>query len=103
MLFSSTIGTYGYDIPDKPIDDYTLQRPQLFYGATKVFGEHMGLFYKRKHGLDYRGIRYPSIVGPGVRTPGVAQYTSWVIEHCAQGKPFEMYVDPDFRCPGHVL
>ena len=99
VLFSSTIGTYGYDIPDEPIDDYTLQRPQLFYGATKVFGEHMGLFYKRKHGLDYRGIRYPSIVGPGVRTPGVAQYTSWVIEHCAQGKPFEMYVDPGFRCP----
>ena len=100
VLFSSTIGTYGMDIEDnEAIDDFTLQRPQLFYGATKVFCEHMGLFYKRKYGLDYRGIRYPSIVGPGVKTPGVVQYTSWVIEECAKGNPYTMYVKPETMCP----
>lgn len=100
VLFSSTIGTYGMDIKDDTaIDDYTLQRPQLFYGATKVFCEHMGLFYKRKYGLDFRGIRYPSIVGPGVKTPGVVQYTSWVIEECAKGNPYSMYVKPETKCP----
>ncbi len=46
----------------------------------------MGLFYKRKYGLDFRCVRYPSIVGPGVKTPGAVQYTSWVIEECAKGR-----------------
>ena len=65
VLFSSSIGTYGLDIQDKVIDDHTLQRPQLFYGATKLFCEDMGLFYKRKYNLDFRCVRYPGIVGPG--------------------------------------
>lgn len=99
VLFSSTLGTYGLDMREHVIDDYTLQRPQLFYGATKVFCELMGLFYRRKFGLDFRGIRYPSIVGPGVKTPGVVQYTSWVIEECAKGNPYTMYVKPDTRFP----
>ncbi len=99
VLFSSTIGTYGYDIREEFLDDYTLQRPMLFYGATKVFSEHMGLFYRRKYGLDFRGLRYPAIVGPGVKTPGVVQYTSWVIEESAKGNPYTIYVSPDTRCP----
>ena len=99
VLFSSTLATYGLDMREKIIDDYTLQRPQLFYGATKVFCELMGLFYRRKFGLDFRGVRYPSIVGPGVKTPGVVQYTSWVIEECAKGNSYTIYVKPDTRCP----
>lgn len=95
VLFSSTIATYGLDIHDPLINDDTLQRPQLFYGATKVFSEHMGRFYKRKYGLDFRGVRYPSIVGPGVKTPGVAQFTSWVIEECAKGNPFTIKARPE--------
>jgi len=99
VLFSSSIGTYGLDIREKVIDDYTLQRPQLFYGATKLFCEHMGLFYKRKYSLDFRGVRYPGIVGPGVKTPGVGQFTSWVIEECAKGNPFTIWVKPETRIP----
>jgi len=99
VIFSSSIGTYGTDMPDGPIDDLTIQRPVFFYGATKTFGEHMGLFYKRKHGLDFRGIRYPSVIGPGVTTPGAVQYTSWVIAHAAQGKPFTIWVRPDTAMP----
>lgn len=99
ILFSSTAATYASDILEKVINDYTLQRPQLFYGATKLFCEHMGLFYKRKYGLDFRAVRYPSVVGPGVRTPGVVQYTSWVIEESAKGNPYTIYVKPETRCP----
>ena len=99
VLFSSTLATYGLDVRQNVVDDYTLQRPQLFYGATKVFCELMGLFYKRKFGLDFRGVRYPSIVGPGVKTPGVVQYNSWVIEECAKGNPYTLYVKPDTKAP----
>jgi len=99
VLFSSSIGTYGLGIQENVIDDYTLQRPELFYGATKVFCEHMGLFYKRKYELDFRGVRYPSIVGPGVRTLGMVQYTSWVIEACAKGDSYVIWVNPETRVP----
>lgn len=99
VVFASSVGTYGADIQSDAISDATIQRPQLFYGMTKVFGEHMGLFYRRKHGIDFRGIRYPSIIGPGVRTPGAVQYTSWVIEACAQGRPYTIWVEPETRVP----
>src|SRR5512136_764667 len=100
VIFSSTIATYGLDLEEGiAVNDYSLQRPQLFYGATKVFSELMGQFYRRKFGLDFRGVRYPSIVGPGVKTPGIVQYNAWVIEECAKGKPYVMYVKPETRCP----
>ena len=99
VLFTSSIATYRRDIQEEVLTDYTLQRPELFYGAIKVFCEHLGLFYKRKYGLDFRGVRYPSVVGPGVKTPGVAQYTSWAIEESAKGKPFAIWVTPEARVP----
>ena len=99
VIFASSIATYGHAMPDDRIDDETIQRPHLFYGATKVFGEHMGLFYRRKYGLDFRGIRYPSVVGPGVATAGVVQYTSRMIEAAARGEPFNVWVAPETRIP----
>ncbi|MBT4687822.1 MAG: NAD-dependent epimerase/dehydratase family protein [Rhodospirillaceae bacterium] len=99
VIFSSSIGSYGYNIDDGDLTDTTLQRPATFYGATKAFGEHMGLLYKRKHGLDFRGIRYPSVIGPGVTTPSNVQYTSWMIEACAKGKPFTVWTVPETKVP----
>ena len=99
VIFASSIAVFGTDIEGDVRDDFTLQRPNLIYGATKVFGEHMGLFYKRKYGIDFRGLRYPSIIGPGVSTPGVVQYTSQVMEHSAKGNPYTMRVNPDLQTP----
>ncbi len=99
VVFASSIATFGLDLPEQPIDDVTLQRPQSFYGACKLFGEHMGRFYRRKYGIDYRCVRYPSIVGPGVRTPGSVQYTSWIIENAAKGVPFTVWARPETRVP----
>jgi nucleoside-diphosphate-sugar epimerase len=99
VIFASSIGTYSLGLPEEGIDDLTLQRPQLLYGACKLFGEHLGLFYRRKYGIDYRAVRYPPIVGPGVRSPGVTQYASWVIEECAKGNPFTIWARPDTKAP----
>jgi threonine 3-dehydrogenase len=99
VVFASSTATFGFDLPADPIDDRTLQRPQTFYGACKLFGENMGRFYRRKYGIDYRCVRFPSIVGPGVRTPGSVQYTSWVIEYAAKGVPFTIWARPETRVP----
>jgi threonine 3-dehydrogenase len=99
VIFASSIGVYGQGIDADEIDDVTIQRPNLFYGATKSFGENLGHFFKRKYGLDFRGVRYPSIVGPGVRSPGVVQFTSWMIEESALGRPFTVTVSPEIQIP----
>jgi threonine 3-dehydrogenase len=99
FLFSSSIGSYGADIQESTISDTTLQRPFTIYGITKLFGEQLGVFYKRRYGLDFRSLRYPSITGPGVKTPSVVQYTSWVIEACAQGRPFTITATPETAVP----
>ena len=59
----------------------------------------MGRFYARKFGLDFRAVRFPSIVGPGVRTPGIVQYNAWAIEEAFYGRPFEIWVSPDDARP----
>jgi threonine 3-dehydrogenase len=63
VLFSSTLGTYGLDVREAVIDDYTLQRPTLFYGCTKVFVELMGRFYRRKRN------RFPGCLPSGDIAP----------------------------------
>jgi len=103
VIFASSIAVYGTGIENDVRDDFTLQRPSLIYGATKVFGEHLGLFYKRKYGIDFRGLRYPSIIGPGVSTPGVVQYTSQVMEQSAKGRPYTMKVPPELQTPSPKL
>lgn len=99
VVFASSIGSYGSDIATRTVDDRTIQRPLTVYGVTKVLGEHLGSYYKRRFGLDFRGLRYPSIVGPGVSTPSVVQYTSWMIEESAKGNAFTAVVSPEFAVP----
>ena len=95
LIFASSIGTYGRDLEAGPIDDLSLQRPNSVYGVTKVLGENLGAYYRQKYGMDFRSLRYPAIVGPGVTTWSVAQYTSWMIERSALGEPFEVWTHPD--------
>src|SRR5262249_39293101 len=61
--------------------------------------EHLGLFHRRTQGLDFRGVRFPSIVALGMATPAAVQYLSWMIEPSAKGKPFTIPVLPETRFP----
>lgn len=99
VIYGSTIATYSKDIPGNTIDDRTIQRPSSFYGVSKTFGELLGRFYHRKFGLDFRGLRLPSIVGPGARTPHMSIYNAWAIEYAIKGLPYVLECDPETRCP----
>ncbi|MEW6275815.1 MAG: NAD-dependent epimerase/dehydratase family protein [Bacillota bacterium] len=98
VVFASTLGTYGLNT-SSVITDETIQRPTIMYGIGKLYCELLGMFYKNRFGLDFRSVRYPSVIGPGVKTPGVAQYNAWMIENAALGKPYECFVTEDTRCP----
>jgi threonine 3-dehydrogenase len=99
VVYGSTIATYSKDIPGNTIDDRTIQRPSSFYGITKTFGELAGRWYHRRFGLDFRGVRLPSIVGPGAKTAHMSIYNAWAIEYSIKGLPYEINCDPDTRCP----
>ncbi len=100
LIFASTTGTYGLDIMDQPeITDTTLQRPTTMYGSCKVYGELLGRFYGKKFKTDFRAVRIPSLVGPGIKTRAIGQYNSWMIQAAAQGKPYECYGPPDRGLP----
>jgi threonine 3-dehydrogenase len=99
VIFGSTIATYSKDIPEDVIDDRTIQRPSSFYGVSKTFGELLGRFHHRKFGLDFRGLRLPSVVGPGARTAHMSIYNAWAIEHAVKGLPYVLECDPETRCP----
>ena len=94
VMFTSTMGTYGLEAGEV-VNDVTIQRPTIMYGIGKLYCEGLGRFYRTKFGLDFRAIRYPSVVGPGVTTPGAAQWFPWMIEHAIQSKPYTCFVPED--------
>jgi len=92
MMFTSSIGTFGETQGDA-MSDIALQRPRDFYGVGKLYCEGLGRMYRRKFGLDFRAIRYPSVVGPGVNTPG--HWDAPMIRSLVHGKPFQCMVPED--------
>lgn len=99
VIYGSTIATYSRDIPGDTIDDRTIQRPSSLYGITKTFGENLGLYYHRRYRLDFRGVRLPSIVGPGAKTAHMSIYNAWAIEYPIRGLPYTITCAPETRCP----
>jgi len=85
VVFSSTIGTFSRDLRGA-IDDDSLQHPVTMYGTSKAIGELLGRYYRLRFGLDFRAVRFPVIVGPGVRTPGAALCYACIIEDPAHGR-----------------
>jgi len=97
VVYSSTTATFGSGLPDPVPNDY-VQTPPTMYGTSKICSEQVGLQYHRHYGLDFRAVRFLSIIGPGrVRGSGWSAYTSLVIEDSAKGLPFTIQVDKDLR------
>lgn len=97
VVYSSTTATFPTDLPE-PVPNDHVQRPVTLYGVTKVCSERLGEYYYRRYGLDFRAVRFLSILGPG-RVPGAgwSAYTSLVIEECAKGNPYVIRVNESLR------
>lgn len=98
FVFPSSIGTYGLNAGEA-VDDETIQRPVTFYGAGKLYVELLVRFYARKFGLDFRCLRFPIVIGPGVKTRFSLHYSSLMIENAALGKPYECTLSEDVVTP----
>jgi len=99
VVFSSSTATYGLGIEKPVITDTTLQRPTTMYGSGKLYIELLGKFYRKKFGVDFRSVRIPSLVGPGITTRAIGQYNSWMIQEAALARPYECYGPEDKGLP----
>ncbi|MFC1992753.1 NAD-dependent epimerase/dehydratase family protein [Chloroflexota bacterium] len=93
VLFTSTMVTYQKGDMFVP-DDYP-QRPETFYGMSKVCGERMGEVYWQKHGVNFRGVRYTIVNGPGRGGIAPGQIVVWTFQAAAMGKPFKAFLEAD--------
>lgn len=98
VVFTSTIATYGPGVP-ATVDEETPQRPTTMYGVTKAFGENLGDYYRRRFGVDFRGIRLPAVIGAGRGPGGASAYASLVVSEPARGRPYTVGVEESTRIP----
>jgi nucleoside-diphosphate-sugar epimerase len=89
IMFASSIATFGLETGET-VSDITIQRPVVFYGISKLYCEGLGRYYRNKYGLDFRCVRYPAVVGPGVNTAG--HWIPPMMEDAIQGKPHDSLV-----------
>jgi threonine 3-dehydrogenase len=98
VIFTSSMGAYG-PVPSGVVNDETVQRPQIMYGVTKVFGELLGLYYHRRFSIDFRGVRFPQLLGPGIKSEGYGQYNPKMVESAIQGISFQAWVTQETSIP----
>jgi threonine 3-dehydrogenase len=93
LMFTSSIGTFDPSTVSNHLSDTVLQRPRDFYGVGKLYCEGLGRMYRKKFGLDFRALRYPSVVGPGVTTQG--HWDAPMIQAILKGQTFQCPAVPD--------
>ena len=98
VIFTSSLAVYGPGLPEPTPEDVPLQSKSI-YGITKGFCELWGLHYHRHYGIDFRAIRFPSVIGLARQDGGISAYTSLVIRNPVLGKPYEVNVDEDAILP----
>lgn len=94
VIYISTGMVYG-SVPPREIYDDTPHHPTLMYATTKECCEHLGDYYHRNYGLNFRGIRFPMVIGPGREISYYFGDYSGTLEMPARGEPYTIHVNPD--------
>ncbi len=96
LIFTSSIATYGGEIPEM-IEDWTALNPQTSYGAQKAAAEMLLTDYSRKGFLDGRGLRLPTIsIRPGQPNKAASGFMSSIFREPLQGREAICPVGPDY-------
>ena len=65
LVFSSSASVYGDALNNLPIDESHPFNNKNFYGSTKIACEAMLRAFHYRYGLNYIGLRYMNVYGPG--------------------------------------
>ena len=94
FFFASTIASYGSVEQNTMSQDYP-QWPTNLYGVTKIAVERLGVYFKLKHGLDFRCLRFPLVISPFAPTTAVTAYPSHALRAAYLDQPFTFPVSRD--------
>ncbi len=96
----STMAVFNKDAGQIMTKDDCILNPTTVYGITKVFLEHLGGWYNRKYGVDFRSLRYPGILAaetlPG---GGTTDYAVHMYHYALKGKEYTCPVLPGEALP----
>jgi len=97
LVFTSSIASFGGPLP-AVVDDTVPQTPQTSYGAQKAIGELLVHDYSRKHFVDGRAVRLPTIVvRPGKPNRAASSFASSIIREPLTGLEAICPVSPETR------
>ena len=92
VFWPSSIAVFGPD--NGPIADQNGHRlPETVYGISKQAGEQWCAWFKSRHGVDARSVRYPGLIGelcpPG---GGTTDYAVEVFDHLHGDAPYTCFL-----------
>jgi threonine 3-dehydrogenase len=117
VVFPSTIASFGqfpFEDSDHPgqvivrppkqddglvVPNEAVQMPTTMYGVSKVAVERLGEYYHSKSWVDFRAVRFPSVVGAARGPGGTTVYSTLMIQMplLKIPKPYAVYVPKDTR------
>lgn len=98
VMFTSTIAVFGPGLPDPTPDDVPLH-PSTIYGVTKVSGELLCEYYRRRWGLDVRGVRFPGLISAALPGGGSSDYALFMYVDGVRVGHYQAFCRPDTRIP----
>ncbi len=87
FFFASTVASYGTGLTE-PMHEEMAQWPENFYGVTKVAVERLGVYFKQKHSLDFRCLRFPMVISPFAPATAVTAYPSHAFKAAVNRQSF---------------
>ena len=102
LIFTSSIAVFGPPpsgpLPDPTPDDVALH-PTTMYGVTKVAGELLCAYYKKRHGVDCRGVRFPGLISAAMPGGGSSDYALFMYVDGVRKGAYEAFARADTRIP----
>jgi nucleoside-diphosphate-sugar epimerase len=100
IFFPSTIGVYGPTTPKIDTPQNTSLIPGTVYGISKITAELWNNYYRKRFGLDIRGLRYPGVISYKTRPQGgTTDFAVEIFFDALEKGSYECYLEADTRLP----
>lgn len=100
VFWPSSIAVFGPTTPKIQTPQVTIMEPTTVYGISKLAGERWCSYYKEKHKVDVRSVRYPGIISwktlPG---GGTTDYAVEIYHEALKNKEYTSFLGKDTRLP----
>jgi threonine 3-dehydrogenase len=105
FVFPSSIAVYGLpDLETKArtgkVHESEWCDPRTMYGINKLYCEHLGQYYARRVGVDFRCLRFPGLISAEtLPTGGTSDYAPEMLHRAARGESYACFVRADTQIP----